>query len=205
MAPLSRLPPGQTLEPKRSPIGRVRFRRVAATLALDVRQLQTLRPGVAEVLISATQAARAGGNGADGVEQWLSNDPRRPATVMALKSLEQQTRLFAGASDAEQIASPESTLRDLEKDPGGYDRLVQAWIVGDLRRLRREAVEPMRRQLPLAYKRMVTDRKAARVDILRKRLAGSGRTVVVVGAGHPVGPHGPPERLRALGYTVDGP
>jgi hypothetical protein len=36
-------------------------------------------------------------------------------------------------------------------------------------------------------------------------MKGHGRTVVVVGVGHLIGPDGVPARLRALGYSVTGP
>jgi uncharacterized protein YbaP (TraB family) len=36
-------------------------------------------------------------------------------------------------------------------------------------------------------------------------MKGHGRTVVVVGVGHLIGPGGVPARLRALGYSVTGP
>jgi len=51
----------------------------------------------------------------------------------------------------------------------------------------------------------VTVRNAAWIVQILHRLAGSGHTVVVVGAAHLLGPDGLPAHLRALGYSVDGP
>jgi uncharacterized protein YbaP (TraB family) len=51
----------------------------------------------------------------------------------------------------------------------------------------------------------VVDRNARWMTPLRARMAGSGRTVVVVGVGHLVGSEGLPARFRALGYSVEGP
>ena len=205
VAPLTYLPPGQTLDGKLSPAGRKRLAAAAWDLSLSLPQLQTLRPWMAEIVISAAQAAKAGASGAGGAEQALVNDPNRPAKVEALESLAQQAALFAAAPEKEQIASLELSLRDVAKDPKGYDRLVAAWMAADLKTLDREAVAPLRRAQPAAYKRMVTDRNAAWIVKLRQRLSGSGRTVVVVGAGHLIGPQGLPARLRALGYRVEGP
>jgi len=55
------------------------------------------------------------------------------------------------------------------------------------------------------YERLIVARNGAGLAQLQDRLEGSGRTVVVVGAGHLVGEVGLPQRLRALGYEVEGP
>jgi uncharacterized protein YbaP (TraB family) len=205
VAPLSTLPPGQTLDSKLSPAGRKRLAKAVAEYALSNAQLQTLRPWMAEVVLSAAQAAKDGGSGAGGVEQSLSNDPNHPPRLMAFETLSQQVQMFAGPPEADQVASLEDTLKDLDGDPRAYDRLVKAWMAGDLKALQREVIDPVRKAEPAAYKRLVLDRNADWIVQLRNRLAGSGRTVVVVGAGHLLGPQGLPARLRALGYQVDGP
>ncbi len=205
VAPLAYLPAGQTLDAKLSRAGRARLRRAAERLGLPLPQLQAMRPWMAEVMIAGAQAARGGASGAGGVEQALANDPRRPENMMAFETLAQQAQLFSGAPEAEQAVSLEMSLRDIDKDPRGYERLVKAWMSGDLKALDREAVAPLRREAPATFKRLVADRNAAWVETLRARLAGSGRTVVVVGAGHLIGPLGLPARLRALGYEVVGP
>ena len=58
---------------------------------------------------------------------------------------------------------------------------------------------------PGLYARLVTERNERWLTTLKARLDGSGRTVVVVGVGHLVGQDGLPARLRALGYSVEGP
>lgn len=52
---------------------------------------------------------------------------------------------------------------------------------------------------------LITQRNAAWVKTIRARLSGSGRTVMVVGIGHLIGPGGVPALLRAEGVAVDGP
>jgi len=70
---------------------------------------------------------------------------------------------------------------------------------------RSEALAPLRRVAPTLFRRLVTERNARWAATLDARLKGRGRTVVVVGVGHLIGPEGLPERLRALGYSVKGP
>jgi hypothetical protein len=94
-----------------------------------------------EVVLSGAQTAKQGANAAGGVEQTLTADLDRTARLMALETLDQQTELFAGAVTRVQIASLEQALRKLVEDPRGYDRLVTAWMAGDLKALRTLAVE----------------------------------------------------------------
>jgi uncharacterized protein YbaP (TraB family) len=51
----------------------------------------------------------------------------------------------------------------------------------------------------------LADRNRRWADAITERLAGSGETVIVVGAGHLAGPDSVPTLLRARGVAVDGP
>ena len=78
-------------------------------------------------------------------------------------------------------------------------------MAGDLTALDRDALRPLRRASPGLFARLVTARNARWTAELDRRLKGRGRTVVVVGVGHLIGKDGLPARLRALGYSVEGP
>ena len=84
-------------------------------------------------------------------------------------------------------------------------KLVRAWVAGDVAGLDREALQPLRDAAPKMFARLVAGRNERWLKILQRRLKGHGRTVVIVGVGHLVGPGGLPARLRALGYSVTGP
>ncbi|WP_374577118.1 TraB/GumN family protein [Phenylobacterium sp. J367] len=93
----------------------------------------------------------------------------------------------------------------METDPDEFALLVQAWMDGDLAAIDRLAIAPLKTSAPTLYRRLVVERNARWAATLDGRLKGEGRTVVVVGLGHLVGPEGVPARLRALGYSVKGP
>ena len=199
------LPKGQTLDGQLSAAGRTRLRRIAPGLGLTAQQLQPLRPWMAEVTLTVALAQRAGATSGGGVEQTLSRDPTVTARRRAFETVEQQVALFADAPPKEQVAALEQTMREIEEDPLSYDRLAKAWAASDLAALQAEALDPMRKQSPALFKRLVSDRNRAWTGMIVERLKGSGRTVVVVGAGHLIGRDGLPQRLRALGYRVEGP
>lgn len=200
-----RLPQDQTLDGLLSAEGRARLGGIAPGLGLTVQQLQPLTPWMAEVILTLALAQRAGASSSGGVEQTLARDPSVTARHQAFETVEQQIALFADTPLAEQVAALEQTLRDIEDDPQSYERLAKAWAAGDLAALQAEALDPLERQSPALFKRLVTDRNHAWTAMIVDRLKGSGNTAVVVGAGHLIGPQGLPARLRALGYRVEGP
>ena len=112
--------------------------------------------------------------------------------------------LGAGSLD-EQIASLRQTMREMADEPDEFGVLLKAWMDGDVATLRHEALDPLRKASPVLFKRLVTDRNARWTQVLDARMKGHGRTVVVVGVGHLIGPDSVPARLRALGYSVTGP
>jgi uncharacterized protein YbaP (TraB family) len=199
------LPKGQTLDGQLSKPARARLRRLAPTLGLSIEQLQTLRPWMAEVVLTVALAQRSGATRGGGVEQSIVADPNLHARQRAFETVEQQLAMFADAPPKEQAASLEQTMKEVEDDPKSYERLAKAWAASDLTALLAEALDPMRRESPALFKRLVTMRNRAWIAQIVQRLNGSGHTVVVVGAGHLIGPGGLPQRLRALGYRVEGP
>jgi uncharacterized protein YbaP (TraB family) len=199
------LPPGQALSDSLPPTMLARLARACEALGVPRFELERLRPWMAELRLSLAAFAKDGGAAADGVEQQIALQAPVRVVRRAFETPEQQIALFADAPPAEQVASLDDTLRELESDPKNFDRLVAAWSRGDLKALDAQALRPMRRGSPALYRRMIVARNTRWIETLRARLAGAGETVVVVGAGHLIGPDGLPARLRALGYTVEGP
>lgn len=199
------LPPGESLLSKLTPAGRERLARLAPKLGISLEQFDRLRPWLADVTVGILDMQQKGAGAADGVEQSIAAIAPPNAQRRAFETAEQQIGFLADAPEADQLASLEDTLRQIEEEPDAYNRLLAAWMDGDLQALQDEGLEPMRKASPDLFDRMITRRNAAWVDAIAQRMAGSGETVVVVGAGHLVGPGGVPALLRARGFKVEGP
>ena len=199
------LPDGQTLSQTLSPAGRERLQRVAAKLATSMAGLERLQPWLAEVAISVAAFRQQGGLEEQGVERRLSAEAPAATTRRAFETPEQQIGFFADASLQDQAASLEETRREIEEEPDSYKKLVDAWTAGDIAALDQEALQPMLQSSPRLYQVLISQRNAAWVKTIRARLSGSGRTEMVVGIGHLIGPGGVPALLRAEGVAVDGP
>jgi uncharacterized protein YbaP (TraB family) len=199
------LPPGETLSSKLSRRGRARLTKIAARLNLPMPALERMRPWLADLTLGVAQLAEGGANGSDGVERTLSLSAPATAQRRAFETPEQQIAMFADAPEAEQLKALERSLREMQDQPHASGQMIAAWVAGDLKTLERRGLTPMRRASPGLYRRLVTERNARWTQMLTERLAGSGETVVVVGAAHLIGKDGLPAMLRARGVAVEGP
>ena len=203
---LGALPHGEKLSDRLPRRVAQRLREAARRYGIQMETLDRFKPWFAEALLM--QAALGREHGAYlsyGVETTIDRSAPPGATRQAFATNPEHLALLAGGSEAEQTASLRRTLRDLEAKPKTYSLATDAWMRGDLRWLRRNVLDEMRQDSPAQFRRLTTERNARWTHVLDRRLKGQGRTVVVVGIAHLIGPGSLPQRLRALGYSVRGP
>lgn len=196
---------GVSLYAQLSPEGAARLTRAAESLNLSAATLDRLEPWFAEVVLAGAQFRKAGATSSSGVERGVSAVVSPKAKRQAFETPEEQIAMFDTTPAAEQIAALEQTLIEIETKPNAFNDLVKDWMAADLKALETEALNPLRKASPGIYARLLTQRNARWTAAIDKRMAGSGKTVVVVGVGHMLGPDGLPAKLRALGYSVEGP
>lgn len=199
------LPPGQSLFRLLPAKDSALLIKVAKAYGVEPASLDRLEPWLAEVALAGAAYRKAGADTANGVEAQISGSAPEGVRREAFETPAQQIQMFDATPLADQLASLRETLHELDTDPGAFDKLVKAWMAGDVRGLDQEALQPLREASPSVFQRLVTDRNVRWVEALDLRLKGRGKTVVVVGVGHLVGEGGLPARLRALGYSVTGP
>ena len=199
------LPPDQSLAALLGPSDAQRLNRVAAAYGVSAAGLDRLQPWLAEIALAAGVYRRVGADSSAGVEKSIAAQASARAQRRAFETPQEQIAVLAGGSVAEQLASLRSTLAQMDDQPDAFAALLRAWVAGDLPELDRQALGPIRDASPELFRRLVTERNARWAQALDARLKGRGRTVVVVGAGHLIGPGSLPQRLRALGYSVRGP
>lgn len=121
--------------------------------------------------------------------------------VLGLETVEQQAAVLFGASIAEQA-------RDLMREVAGADRAIETarelaalYVKGDLDGLLKLMEDPSTGFDAAQSERLITSRNEAWVKILAGLLP-TATVLVVVGAGHLVGPKGLLALLRGEGYDV---
>lgn len=199
------LPKGVSLSHKLSDVARERLGRVAVRAGLRPEQLEPFRPWLAEASLSVADFQRQGARATAGVEQVIAAELGPDIERRAFETPEQQIDFMANVSEADQIASLEEALRRMDEEPDTYEALLASWMAADLLALERQALLPIKAQTPRLYKTLIRERNLRWVEEIKQRMAGRGRTVMIVGVGHLLGKDGVPERLRRLGYRVEGP
>ena len=202
---LGYLPPGDSLSRHLTATEETRLRRVGAKFGLAPETLDAMQPWWAEVTLSLKVDDVEGATASHGVEQQLQGFAPVSARRRAFETPAEQIGFLAGASMADQIASLDETLREIEEDPGSYKRMLDGWMTGNVQELTTDALDPLKTASPALYKRLITDRNRRWAETIRKGLAGRGTMVVVVGMAHLIGPEGGPAQLRAAGLAVEGP
>ncbi|HEX5263347.1 MAG TPA: TraB/GumN family protein [Phenylobacterium sp.] len=199
------LPPDQSLFKLLPPKDAELMSKVAEAYDVSPVLLDRLQPWLAEIALAGGAYRKMGADAASGVEKTIAAMATPKAQRRAFETPEEQVALLSGGAWDEQVTSLRETLHDMDERPDEFAVLVKAWTDGDIQGLDREALAPIRDKTPGLYRRLVTERNARWTKVLDARLKGHGRTVVVVGVGHLLGPDGVPAKLRALGYSVTGP
>lgn len=199
------LPPDGSLFKLLPPADATLMSQVAAAYQVSPLVLDRLKPWLAEIALAGGAYRKVGADATTGVEKTISAMATPNAKRQAFETPAEQIGMLSSGSSDEQIASLHETLHEMAEKPDEYAVLVKAWMQGDIATLDAEALAPLRKASPNLFKRLVSDRNARWTQVLDARMKGHGKTVVVVGVGHLIGPDGVPARLRALGYSVTGP
>ncbi len=195
-------PPGQTLSSMLTEEQNAQLARVAAQFGFPAQNLEPLRPWLAGVSIAMLGVQQAGYNPMAGVEMTLAavtEDERE----RYFETFEDQFGFFAGLSPEVELHFLTSSLDQIENDPDMLDRMVAAWAAGDIESLNTIFHDGMLEAGPEVYDVLLVQRNQHWVDEIQTMLDGSGNTLIVVGAGHLVGPDGVPALLEAEGISVE--
>ncbi len=199
------LPAGQTLSALLNPDERAGVAHLEAVEGLQPAAIDRMQPWLADTTLSIVYFEKRGADASLGVEEQIASG--LPSTVGrgAFETAEQQIGFFADLPVKDQLESLDETLKEIEKDPGAFERLSSAWSRGDVGAIDREAVQELKDEAPGVYQRLVVDRNRRWVDRIGQLLQDDKRIFIVVGVGHLVGPDSVPALLRARGIKVEGP
>ncbi|MDT0630598.1 TraB/GumN family protein [Rubrivirga litoralis] len=179
------------------------FDDAVAPLGVPAGAFDAFEPWLAGLTYSALMAQRAGATPGGGVDAHLfarakADDKERvPFETIAL-----QTAAFDDLPTDVQVAFLMDSIEDADTDPSEmFDDMVDAWSTGDDEALVTLINEGMTQ--PEVFEALLVTRNRAWVPQVLSLLARDHDALVVVGAGHLVGPQSVVEMLREDGYTVE--
>ena len=176
----------------------------AKAIGSSAEQLDPLRPWLAALTLSVAPLAKAGYDPASGVE--LSLKARAQAAgkpISGLETLDEQIRILAGFSEADQLAFLRSTLTDFESATVELDRLVAAWATGDVDAIETIGVDSMRQSSEQIYQALLVRRNTNWANQIQTMLEGSGTVFIAVGSAHLAGDDSVQAILEARGVDVE--
>lgn len=207
MAPLMAkfgVDPQHPLSSRLSEDQRKRLEKIATTYNIPAASLEPMRPWLAALVLAVGPIMKAGYDPKAGVERVLNAQAVAEGDkIRGFETAEEQIRLLADLSDAEQVAFLVSMLDDLEKGFDLLDQLAKAWIDGDTDTITRLSVDEMKREAPTVYQKLIVQRNIAWSEKIVEMLKGSGVQQIAVGAAHLAGPDSVQAQLAKRGIKVE--
>lgn len=165
--------------------------------------LEPLRPWAAMLTISVVPMMKAGYTLESGVDTTLAQEWKATGkTVDGLETLDQQVHFFADMSEADQVMALHVSLEQLDHASEDVDKMVTAWIKGDVETIATLENTEFKQEDPGLYKLLIVERNKTWAGQLSRMLDSGGTEFVAVGAGHLPGNDGVLKLLAAKGYTV---
>jgi hypothetical protein len=178
------------------------FSNHAVEAGLPEMLYETLKPGMAIMMLDAMNLVKLGANPEYGEDEHffkLAKDSDRK--IIALETLDFQLGLMLSFEGPDEEIYLEKSLEEMDNEKKEYNEMVGAWKTGDAAALEKMLNE-MRTDATAVFKKLVSDRTASWVPKVDELLHGSENAIIIVGAGHLVGPDGLVELLKKQGFKV---
>lgn len=204
MSLLSKLsmPAGQTLRQNLSSNAYESLSKHAAKVSVPMARLEQFRPGAAVLVLEVTELTSLGADPQFGLDKHFFKLARaRGKQIIPLETVDFQIGLLGGFTKEGEDSLVKRSLKDIDNEVALYNERVFAWQTGDAAALDKLQNE-MRTEAPSVFKKLVSDRTASWIPQFEKLLQGRQNAVVIVGAGHLVGPDGAVELLKKKGFKV---
>lgn len=176
----------------------------AKSVGLSAAQLDPMRPWLASLSLAAAPLRRAGYDPASGIDPVLRTDALAAGmTITGLETLDQQVRLLAGFPEEGQLAYLLRSLDDFDDGATQLERLVEAWLAGNVLAIEQIGLRPIREVGERVYQALLVERNRAWADRISLILDDTGTAFIAVGALHLAGEDSVQRILENRGLTVE--
>ena len=198
-----RLPAGQTLQQQLSPPTWQMLRQKMADLNIAEANVQRMKPWLCALTLTVTDLQRLGFLPEYGLDEHFYRRAKQDnKKIIPLESVDFQLSLFYSQSRQGQEEFLRQTLTDLQVADQLSGEMEKAWKTGDDGKLA-SLIAMSFADYPRQLERLVLQRNQNWLPVLEKIVKREQATLVVVGAGHLVGPNSVVDLLRRKGYAVE--
>jgi uncharacterized protein len=197
------LPAGQSLDRVVSPATMALVTQKVSALGLPMEPLKQFKPWMLALQLLGLEWLKAGFDADLGLDKHfydLAKNDNKP--VQGLETVEFQIAQFDGMPMTEQDHLLSESLKEMDTEQASVATLAEAWRAGDAPAVERVVLQDLRSDPPM-YQRLLVDRNRTWLPKIEALFARAGRTFIVVGAAHLVGPDGLLQMLKARGYGIE--
>ena len=196
-------PEGQSLFQNLSAGTRQMLEKKIAELGLPAESFARFKPWFMAVTLGMLELQRMGFNPAYGIDMYFYGKAKQnEKTIGSLEPIDYQLDLLSNMNAQNQNSFLEQTLKDLELVTELAEDMVKFWQAGESDKLFRLLFKSFKDH-PQIYDRLLVQRNQKWVTQIQALLQEADTTLVIVGAGHLVGPDSVVALLEKKGYTVN--
>jgi uncharacterized protein YbaP (TraB family) len=194
---------GQTLQQNISQETYRLLEKKAAEVGLSMAQLSHMKPWMCALTLTLLELQKMGFDPNYGIDQYFFNKAQQDKKeIVFLESIEYQINLFAGMDSYEEESFLQQMLEELKVVKTMSATIVSSWENGDATQLG-SILQISFKDHPDIYNRFLAQRNKAWVSTIEDLIEHGDNALVVVGAGHFVGPENLLQLLRNRGYTIE--
>ena len=198
-----RLPSDQTLEKVVSPETYAQVSKHVTAHGLPIELLKQFKPWMLALMIETFEWQKAGFDPSLGLDKHFYDRAQTDGkTIQGLETADYQISLFDSRTAQQQDRLLADTLKSIDTEMTSIGKLTEAWKAGDTATIERIVLNDLK-QDAVMYQRLLVERNLNWMPKIEALFTRSGRTFVVVGAAHLVGPDGLLAMLKSKGYTVE--
>ncbi len=198
-----RLPEGERLGDRLKPETRQLLEARLKLFGLGLEPFDGYRPALLSLSLTMLELQRLGID-APGVDEILFQRAQRDGKTMGwLETPQQQIAFLSRMGEGEEDLLIRQTLLELTTLEQDFERMIEAWRIGDLDALEALFVTPTKTLSPRLYRELMVERNRQWLPRIVEWLKTPEVELIVVGSAHLAGDEGLVRALRRKGYRVE--
>ena len=194
---------GKTLKDDLSPQTYKTLVDYAASVGLMIELLNQFKPSMVMITLVMAELHRLG-MAETGVDNYFNQKALADGkTLGELETVQEQLTMIENMGKGHEDELILSTIEEMKELPLIMGEMKDAWRSGDMERLEKLGISPMKTDFPDLYRVLLVDRNNAWIPKIVALLATPETEFVLVGALHLAANEGVISKLRALGYSVE--
>ena len=170
---------------------------------ISLKSIESFKPGLVTSVLLLTELQRLGMSGV-GVDAFFNSKAQQDnKPVGQMETIEEQIEFLQRMGRGKEDELIEYSLSDIDNLQPLMKSLKQAWRVGDMKELKRVAIEPYIDEFPRTLENLLDHRNNNWVPKIEAMLKTAEVEFVLVGALHFVGEQGLLNQLKSRGYAIE--